>query len=65
MECNDPMRTFVTNPADLRCGTGQQQVKCLVKHDSKVTFTCAAQGCDTVQYGFASRSTGRATNVNK
>ena len=65
MECSDRNRTFATNAADLKCGTGQQQVTCRLKHDSRVTYTCAAQESDPVQHGFASRSTGRATNVSK
>ena len=65
MECTDPKRIFTTNAADLKCGHGQQQVTCRLKHDSTVKYTCAAQGSDPVQHGFASRSTGRATNVSK
>ena len=63
MECTDPTRPLSTN-ADLKCGSGQQ-VKCITKHHSTVKYTCGPQGSDPVQHVFASRSTGRATNVSK
>lgn len=64
MECRENKDTK-KDPSLLKCSGSQKVVQCNIKHDSTIRYTCGDPDSDQIQFVFASRSTGRSTNVRR